>query len=405
MELSYPNKRTIDALLQIPSVASLRRVEGCGEEPSVLIQGDNVSAMQMLLNERRMAQKVDLVYIDPPFATNTVFRHGNDRTATVSRSAASEIAYLDTRTGAEFLEFLRHRLILLRELMAEHASIFLHIDYKIGHYVKVIMDEVFGLANFRNDIARVKCNPKNFARKGFGNVKDLILFYSKGADFVWHEPKVHLRESDVTRLFPKVDSCGRRYTTTPLHAPGETRNGNTGKEWRGMLPPSGRHWRYDPKVLDELDVQGLIEWSSTGNPRKIIYADDAEMKGKKLQDIWEFKDPQYPKYPTEKNLDLLRTIVLACSNPGDLVFDCFCGSGTTLVAAEQEGRNWIGIDESAKAIEVCRERLREAQHGLFGNSFALLEISIPDSISDEPLEKPLKGPRRPERASGRSPRG
>lgn len=373
MHLTYPNKRPRQEILAEHAGARLRLVDGRDTPSRMLIQGDNALAMHALLNDRTRASTVDLVYIDPPYSTNTVFRHCEARTATVSASEDAHVAYVDTRKGAEFLEFLRERLILLHELLAPHGSIFVHIDCKIGHYVKVIMDEVFGPRNFRNDITRIKCNPKNFARKGFGNVKDVILFYSKSSDFIWHEPKDHLTEADVSRLFPKVDAGGRRYTTTPLHAPGETRNGNTGKEWRGVAPPPGRHWRYAPKVLDELDSQGLIEWSSTGNPRKIIYAEEAELKGKKLQDIWEFKDPQYPEYPTEKNLELLRTIIAACSDPGQTVLDCFCGSGTTLVAAEQEHRNWIGIDESPIAMQICRKRLAEAQGGLFTGGYGLYE--------------------------------
>ncbi|HRP63293.1 MAG TPA: site-specific DNA-methyltransferase [Phycisphaerales bacterium] len=375
MELAYPGKRSRQQILADQQHSILRGIDACDDDSSFLIEGDNAAALGALLHRRNLAESIDLIYIDPPYATNTVFRHHKDRTSTVSAAADSDIAYIDTRRGVDFLEFLRERLILLHELLSRHGSMFLHIDYKIGHYVKVIMDEVFGANNFRNDITRIKCNPKNFARKGFGNIKDMILFYSKGEDFLWHEPKVHLTDADITRLFAKVDANGRRYTTTPLHAPGETRNGNTGKEWRGMKPPTGRHWRYDPKVLDELDSQGLIEWSATGNPRKIIYADDAELKGKKLQDIWEFKDPQYPEYPTEKNLEMLRTIITACTNPGQIVLDCFCGSGTTLVAAEQEHRRWIGIDESPVAIETCKKRLEQVQGGLFGRTYGTYAVS------------------------------
>jgi adenine-specific DNA-methyltransferase len=148
-----------------------------------------------------------------------------------------------------------------------------------------------------------------------------------------------------------------------LHAPGETANGKTGQKWRGMKPPKGRHWRSGPEVLEELDRQGLIEWSSTGVPRKKIFSD--EQKGKKMQDIWEFKDPQYPAYPTEKNFDLLKFIVQASSNEGDVVMDCFCGSGTTLLAAQELGRRWIGIDNSDQAIKVARKRLLEMPNDLF----------------------------------------
>jgi adenine-specific DNA-methyltransferase len=116
-------------------------------------------------------------------------------------------------------------------------------------------------------------------------------------------------------------------------------------------------------VLEQLDSEGLIEWSDNGNPRKIIYFDEQE--GKRVQDIWEFKDPQYPVYPTEKNLDLLDLIVKTSSNENCFVLDCFCGSGTTLKAAQINGRNWIGIDESAEAIKTTTIKLNNIKGDLF----------------------------------------
>ncbi|MDH7488193.1 MAG: site-specific DNA-methyltransferase [Anaerolineae bacterium] len=362
MILVYPGKRTEQEILARAEKAVL-----CPRSPSAspnkLILGENLAVLRCLLEDYHLAGRVDLVYIDPPFSTNVEYRIGSDRANTVSMAHDDEVAYSDTLVGAEYLEFLRERLIFLRELMSDRASIYLHIDYKIGHYVKIIMDEVFGRENFRNDIARIKCNPKNFRRQAYGNIKDLILFYSKTDSPTWNEPRMPLLAEDVERLFKKVDKSGRRYTTVPLHAPGETQNGKTGQPWRGLMPPKGRHWRSPPEVLEELDRQGLIEWSATGVPRKKIFAD--EQVGKKAQDVWEFKDPQYPCYPTEKNLDLLKFIIGASSNPGDLVLDCFCGSGTTLVAAQQLGRRWIGVDQSEHAIAVAERRLRALQGDLF----------------------------------------
>ncbi|MCD6393751.1 MAG: site-specific DNA-methyltransferase, partial [Planctomycetes bacterium] len=246
----------------------------CAGWVNMLVQGDNLAVLKTLVQDEKVCGRVGLVYIDPPFATNQHFRKGSDRTATISASAADEIAYSDRLSGDEYLEFLRKRLILLNNIMAPNASIYVHIDYKVGHYVKILMDEVFGQANFINDITRIKCNPKNFARKGFGNVKDMILFYAKGKDYTFNGATEDFTEADIVRLFAKVDeTTGARYTTTPLHAPGETRNGPTGRPWKGLSPPKGRHWRYPPDELTRLDEQGLIEWSSTGNPRKKIYAD------------------------------------------------------------------------------------------------------------------------------------
>ena len=338
-----------------------------------LIQGENLTALRSLLENYR--GQVSLIYIDPPFATNGEYRVGATRTGTVSSSPADTLAYADTLVGAEFLEFLRERLVLLRELLADDGSIYLHIDYKIGHYVKVLMDEVFGQRNFRNDITRIKCNPKNFPRKGYGNVKDLILFYSKSGNVIWNDPQVPLSEADKERLFRKVDADGRRYTTIPLHAPGETVNGSTGQAWRGLLPPRGRHWRSEPAVLEELDRQGLIEWSANRVPRKKIFAD--EKATRRMQDIWEFKDPPYPVYPTQKNLELLQFIIATSSNAGDLVLDCFCGSGTTLLAAQSMNRRWIGIDNSEPAIAAARKRLAEMPGGLFSaTGYEFLRVDV-----------------------------
>jgi len=367
MKLQYNNKRSDNDIITETPAACMDRVSGEETAQNKIIMGDNLEVMKALLTQFGMKNGIDLVYIDPPFSTNTVFRHNSTRTSTISSSYNDDVAYTDKLKGAEFIEFIRERLIFIRELMARHASIYLHIDYKTGHYVKIIMDEIFGEKNFRNDIARIKCNPKNFKRKGYGNIKDLILFYTKSNEFVWNEPRQEMTAKDIDRLFPKIDHEGRRYTTTPLHAPGETQNGNTGKQWKGLMPPSGRHWRYDPAVLDELDKDGLIEWSKTGNPRKIIYASHAEENGKRMQDIWEYKDDQYPGYPTEKNLDLLKLIIKTSSNPGQTVFDCFCGSGTTLLAAEELNRNWIGIDASPVAIQKTIEKL-SPQKMLFNSS-------------------------------------
>ena len=303
-----------------------------------------------------MRGKIDLVYIDPPFGTGGTFGiDKSGRIATISKSNDAEIAYSDTLRGREFVEWLRERVVLLHRLLSPKGALYLHIDYKIGHYVKVMLDEVFGMENFRNDITRIKCNPKGFRRVGYGNVKDMILFYSKGEKPIWNDIKIRCSDEDIAKRYNKVDSKGRRYTTVPIHAPGETKSGDTAQCFRGIYPPKGRHWRCSVAELERLDDMGLIEWSASGNPRKINYADDH--LSKKQQDIWEYKDPAYPVYPTEKNLDMLKYIVCNSSDSGSIVLDCFCGSGTTLCAAACSGRRWIGVDRSDIAIAVSAERL------------------------------------------------
>jgi len=330
---------------------------------NLLIQGNNIFGLNYLLNEKKLKGKIDLVYIDPPFATGGNFTITDGRASTISNSRKGEIAYTDTLKGQDFIEFLRERLILIKELLSEQGSIYLHIDYKIGHYVKVMMDEIFGIENFKNDITRIKCNPKNFDRIGYGNIKDLILFYTKTSTPIWNEPREKYTEKDIEKLFPKQNEQGRRYTTVPIHAPGETENGKSNQAFKGILPPKGRHWRVDVETLEQWDKDGLIEWSTNGNPRKIIFADERE--GKRVQDIWEYKDPQYPTYPTEKNANMLDLIVRTSSNENSIVLDCFCGSGTTLKSAQINNRKWIGIDQSEHAIKATKEKLEQIEGDLF----------------------------------------
>ncbi len=159
MILNYADKKSELEILKGTKKAKLISKT---EDNSVnkLIKGDNLSSLKTLLEDSDLKQKINLVYIDPPFATNGIFKISEDRANTISSANGDKVAYRDTLIGTDFLEFLKKRLILIRELMSEKASIYLHIDYKIGHYVKVIMDEVFGRKNFRNDITRIKCNPK-----------------------------------------------------------------------------------------------------------------------------------------------------------------------------------------------------------------------------------------------------
>ncbi len=362
MQLQYPNKKTEQEIFNsIPDI-ELEQINS-SDSPNMLIQADNLIALKQLITKHNLKGKIDLVYIDPPFATNNTFTITDGRASTISNSSNGTVAYTDTLKGFDFIEFIRERLVLLKMLLSDKGSIYLHIDYKIGHYVKVVMDEIFGIENFRNDITRIKCNPKNFARKGYGNIKDMILFYSKSENLIWNEPKIPYTEEDKIKLFPKIEKDGRRYTTIPLHAPGETQNGKTSQAFKGILPPPGRHWRSDVTVLEQWDKEGLIEWSDNGNPRKKIYFDQQE--GKRVQDIWEFKDPQYPVYPTEKNPDLLDLIVKTSSNENSIVLDCFAGSGTTLKAAQTNGRQWIGIDQSDEAIKAIIQKLDSVEGDLF----------------------------------------
>jgi adenine-specific DNA-methyltransferase len=350
LTLQYDGKRDHERILQTPA-AEIRTLwtPARSEAPvNRLIFGDNLPILSALRHDPTVKGKVRLVYIDPPYATGGVFQ-----------SRAQEDAYDDLLMGSRYVEFLRERLILLRELLADDGSIYVHLDKNMAFAMKMIMDEVFGVGNFRSWITRKKCNPKNYTSKNYGNVADFILFYSKTDEYVWHRPFEEWTDEKIVKEYQYVDADGRRYKKVPVHAPG-VRNGATGQPWRGMSPPPGKHWQYPPSKLDEMDARGEIYWSPTGNPRRKVYLDRSS--GIPVQDIWlDFRDAHNQNikitgFPTEKNPDLLRRIVEASSDPGDLVLDCFCGSGTTLLAASRAGRQWIGIDSSPLAIATTLRR-------------------------------------------------
>lgn len=349
VSLSYEGKQGEQHILATPP-AELRLLYSGGSNEGLLYYGENLAILAALLRDESIRGKVRLVYIDPPFATKSVFQ-----------SRSQEDAYSDLLDGAHYIEFIRQRLILLHELLAEDGSIYVHLDDNMAFHIKIIMDEVFGRANFRNWITRKKCNPKNYTRKTYGNISDFILFYTKSDNYVWNRPHEGWTSERIEKEYQYVEEgTGRRYKKVPLHAPG-VRNGETGKAWRGMMPPTGKHWQFPPSKLDELDAKGEIYWSPNGNPRRKVYLD--ESSGIPVQDIWlEFRDAynqnvKITGYPTEKNPDLLARLIRASSNPGDLVLDCFSGSGTALEVASQSGRRWIGIDNSFEAIATTLRRL------------------------------------------------
>jgi adenine-specific DNA-methyltransferase len=370
------NTKPADLVLAWPEYAS-------AVAPNRLYYGDNLPILAALLREPQVRGHVRLVYIDPPYATSSVFQ---------SRSQAD--AYADLLEGASYIEFMHERLILLRELLADDGSIYVHLDENMAFYIKVVMDEIFGRNNFRNWITRKKCNPKNYTRKTYGNISDYILFYTKTDEYTWHRPMEGWTPERAAKEYQYIEEgTGRRYKKVPVHAPG-TRNGETGKTWRGMEPPPGKHWQYTPDKLDEMDARGEIYWSPTGNPRRKVYLDESD--GVPVQDIWlDARDAhnqniEITGYPTEKNPDLLARIIDASSNPGDLVLDCFCGSGTTLAVASELGRRWIGIDNGAEAIATTLRRFAlgtkpmgdfvSLRNGKSSNDLAPTLFDLPESL-------------------------
>jgi adenine-specific DNA-methyltransferase len=350
--LSYSGKKHEETVMRTVPAKLKLLWDGPGTNGSSprnrLYYGDNLPVMASLLPQ--FQGKVRLVYIDPPYGTKSIFQ---------SRSSQAD-AYVDLLSGSHYVEFIRERLVLLRELLAEDGSIYIHLDDKMVFHIKLVMDEVFGKENFRNCIVRKKCSSKNFTKNTFGNVADYILFYSKSDEYVWNRQFEEWTPEKALKEYEFVEAkTGRRYKRVPIHAPG-TRNGETGKEWRNMKPPPGKHWQFPPAVLEEMDARGEIYWSSNGNPRRKIYFDKSN--GISIQDIWtEFRDAHNQNimitgYPTEKNAEMMRRIIRASSNEGDIVMDIFAGSGTTLSVSHEEKRKWIGVDNSQEALTTILKR-------------------------------------------------
>ena len=316
-----------------------------------LYHADNIDVLTALLDDEKVCGKVTLIYIDPPYNTGGAFE-----------TRDFKHAYDDCFTLQSYLSFMRKRLELMHRLLSDEGSIYVHLDSNMVFHVKVMMDEIFGPQNFKGMITRKKCKSKNFTRKTYGNISDYILFYSKTEEPVWNRPYEQWSDEKVLKEYPFVEEgTGRRYKRVPVHAPG-TRNGATGGLWHGMMPPEGKHWQFTPDKLDEMDARGEIYWSSNGNPRRKVYLDQSN--GVPVQDIWlDYLDVNNQNtlitgYPTEKNIDMLKRIIETSSRPGDLVLDCFAGSGTTLVAAEELGRQWIGVDIGDEAISTIIDRFK-----------------------------------------------
>ncbi|WP_027487383.1 site-specific DNA-methyltransferase [Allorhizobium undicola] len=354
-ELTYPHKAQLtDVLSPVKRHFLCLTKDGAFESPTfsdnAFVLDDNYFALKELMQAQR---KATLIYLDPPYATGLHFH-----------SRGLEHAYNDRMGQAAYIEFMRRRLILMRECMTDDGSIYVHIGHQMVAHLKILMDEIFGADKFRNIITRRKCSSKNFTSKQYANLNDFVLFYTKSRNYKWNQPGVDAEDDWVLKEYPHVDELGRRYKLVPIHAPG-TRNGETGMPWRDMMPPPGKHWQYAPSKLEELDRVGNIYWSKNGNPRRKVYW--TSEKKRALTDYWDqYRDAHHQSiqisgYPTEKNLDMLKMIVGASSEKDDLVIDPFCGSGTTLQAARDLHRRFIGIDASFTAAKATLRRMR---HGL-----------------------------------------
>lgn len=376
--LVYDGKLSREEVLAQTPAAPWQHVRSyCTERPhpdgwkNLLVWGDNLLALRELLADQQGPNrygtrgKIKLIYIDPPFATKQDFMKDKER------------AYQDKVYGAQFIEFLRRRLILMRELLADDGSLFIHLDTKKGHYIKAILDEVFDETKFRNEIIWKRQSAHSDSGK-CGAIHDTIYFYTKGDRWIWNDVKMPVSEEYIEAFFDQIDeNTGRRYSRGDLTAAGVTKGGDSGKPWRGIdVSAKGRHWALPEDLLkrlgvnpalsvqeklEALDAAHALHWPKKGVPRLKRFADEVE--GVSLQDVWtdikliHNQSSERVGYPTQKPEELVARIIRAASNEGDIVLDAFAGSGTTAAVAEKLDRKWIAMDCGKLAMYMAQQRL------------------------------------------------
>jgi len=330
---------------------------------NMLIWGDNKLVTSSLLKEH--AGSVRLIYIDPPFDTGTDFSYRlsvGDSSVTKLPSILEEHAYRDTWSGgrASYLQMMYERIVLLYELLTADGSLYLHCAPNVSHYLKIICDEIFGSDRARAEIIWKRIGGHGDAKK-WSPVHEVILFYTKGTSFVWNTPREPLSDTYSSTKYASDDGDGRGpYQLTSLISPSP--RPNMTYAWQGFPPPPNG-WRYSLATMNEMDSAGRIFKPDDRSKRPRLKRYLNENIGHLVDDVWTDIPPvnsqamERTGYDTQKPLALLERIILTSSDPGDIVADVFCGSGTSLVAAEQLGRRWIGCDLGRFAIHTTRKRL------------------------------------------------
>ena len=345
--------------------------------------GDNLPLLRGMNSE-----SVDLIYLDPPFnskanyaapigskAAGAAFKD----TWTLSDVDAEWINLIEakhpalyrvllaamTSSDKSYLAYMAARLLELRRVLKPTGSIYLHCDPTMSHYLKLVMDAVFGRRNFRNEITWRRTGAKGLASTGYPNNADTILYCSNGNGRTWNSQFRPLSEDYIRRSYRHVEpETGRRYQLDNLANPNRDRP-NLTYEFMGVT----RVWRWTKERMQEAYERGLVIQQRPGSvPRLKRYLDEG--KGAAVDTIWDDIQPIQAKaservgYPTQKPLALLERIIKASSNKGDVVLDPFCGCATACIAAEAEHREWVGIDISPKAAELVRQRMRD-ELGMF----------------------------------------
>jgi site-specific DNA-methyltransferase (adenine-specific) len=364
-----------------------------------LYYGDNLEVLRTFPDEC-----VDLIYLDPPFNSNAgynvLFKSASGAGADASIEAfddtwtwgsSAQNALMDIAKGTNrplqvmmsamhdalqdsplmaYLAMMAVRLVELHRVLRPTGSLYLHCDPTASHYLKLVLDAVFGAENFRNEIAWKRTSSHNDASQGlsrYGRTHDVIFFYTRAKGATWNLQYADYSEAYKKQHYSNIAADGRRYKTSDLTAakPG----GDVSYEWRGVFPPKGRYWAYSKANMAKFEAEGRLQYAEkSGMPRLRHFLD--EMLGVPLGDDWDDIPPINSQaaerlgYPTQKPRALLERIIAASSNPGDVVLDPFCGCGTAVDAAQKLGRQWIGIDITHIAIGMIEDRMRSGYPGI-----------------------------------------
>jgi site-specific DNA-methyltransferase (adenine-specific) len=396
-------------LIDSQETGRIRKEEDHEENKSrvtnTLYYGDNLPILKNYIGD----ESIDLIYLDPPFNSNqdyNVLFHEHDGAAAVAQINAFEdtwtwdeaaaAAYHETVEGGgeisrvmqglmqflkpsdmmAYLSMMAPRLVELHRVLKPTGSIYLHCDPTASHYIKLIMDAVFGPVNFRNEIIWKRTSGHSDARR-YGRVHDTILYYVKSDAATWNQMFQEYDQAYVNQYYRYADGDGRRFMSGDLGASGLS-GGGYEYEWKGVT----RVWRCPPETMQRLDDEGRIFYTKNGIPRIKRYLDESQ--GLPMQDVWTDIEAlrswhqERLGYPTQKPEELLDRIIMASSNEGAFILDPFCGCGTAIASAERLKRLWIGIDITHLAVALIKHRLFTT----YGDKVRYDVIGEPASLQD-----------------------
>lgn len=413
VEIVRPGKAQAGDDLLPGVTAGIQKTRGEELPPNRLIwTNDNLVALQTLLDERdpvtrdyRYRGKVDLVYIDPPFMVQNDFLAENavevelDEEEHVDAkkepSLVEILAYRDTwRQGLDsFLSMLRSRLVLLKDLLSSTGTIYVHLDWHAVHYVKVLMDELFGYEALQHEIVWKRTSARSDAQ-GFNHIHDVILGYASGARPFWNPVFTPLDVDYVKSKYGNIDKAtGKRYRLDNLTSPNP--RPNMTYEYDGFSPPENG-WRFSLEKMKEMDAAGLIV-RPVGRGKRLQFKRFLDDEGMPVPSVWTDIPPVNSQagerlgYPTQKPVELLSRLIRASCPQSGIVLDCFAGSGTTAEAAERLGRRWVCIDNGKYAVHLARKRLIQLHGQPKASEKQLIDYVECDKCKNiERKEKPQK---------------